>query len=199
MSKDKEQILPYEWSHMIDADDVEDKPLKLSLSPDAEARDRLASRLNILAIEDLKADLVLKREQGNMVIYIKGHIKANLRQACVVTLEPVETQLEEDFEAWFADAGQAITLAKAKQERLAKAGGGEVPILDERDDPEPIMNGQIDLGELVTQHLSLAINPYPHAEGVRYEYGDDEPQKVPEGFKTNPFEALKDWKSKIEE
>ena len=76
---------------------------------------------------------------------------------------------------------------------------GETPIINEQEDPEKIIGGKIDLGEVVTQHLSLAIDPYPHKEGVKYEYGDDEPEKVPEAFKNNPFAALKDWKSKLED
>ena len=188
-----------EWPYLIDADDVEGKPLRLSISPDEDQKAQLVNRLNILGIESLEADLSLKREQGNMVIHVEGHIKAQLKQSCVVTLEPLDTQVDETFEAWFADPDQAVTLAKAKHDRLTKTGGAEVPVLDERDDPEAIIDGQIDLGELVTQHLSLAINPYPHAEGVHYEYGDDEPKKVPEEFKNNPFAALKDWKSKLED
>ncbi len=200
MSKEALENLGNEWSHFIDADDVEAGPgLKLTISPDKTARERLLKRLGILGIEDLKADLSLKREQGNMVLHITGHIKAQLLQKCVVTLETLQTAVDEDFEAWFADPAQAVRLAKAKQEKLAKTGGGEVPVLDESEDPEAIVDGKIDLGELVTQHLSLSIEPYPHAEGVHYEYGDDEPQKVPEGFKTNPFEALKNWKAKLEE
>lgn len=193
------EISESEWSYILEADDVEAKPIKITISPDEQQKAQLVNRLNILAIDSLSADLELRREQGNMVVHISGHIKAALKQACVVTLEPVETYVDEAFEAWFADVDQAISLSKAKHDRMTKTGGAEVPILDEKDDPEPIIDGKIDLGELVTQHMSLAINPYPHAEGVHYEYGDDEPKKVPEEFKTNPFAALKDWKSKLDD
>ena len=134
-----------------------------------------------------------------MVVHVNGRIRATVKQPCVVTLEPVESRIDETFEAWFSDPDQAIALSKAKHDKMAKSAGGEVPMLDEKDDPEPIIDGQIDLGELVTQHLALALDPYPHAEGVKYEYGDDEPEKVPEEFKNNPFAALKDWKDKLDD
>jgi len=102
---------------------------------------------------------------------------------------------QEEFEGWFADKDAAVSLAKVRKEKMIEKGKTELPILEERDDPEPIVEGMIDLGELCVQHLSLAINPYPHAEGVEYEHGDDAAQGEGFSFK-NPFAALKDWKAK---
>ena len=71
----------------------------------------------------------------------------------------------------------------------------EVEILDEREDPEAVIYGRIDLGELVAQHISLAVPAYPQREGVEFEHGDEGielDKKSP--LRKNPFEALKDWK-----
>ena len=190
-------ILESEWSCLIEADDITAEKMRLSITPDKEARANLVRRLGVLGFDSLKADLELRREQGGMVVHVVGHINAVLQQACVVTLDPVEAKVSKAFEAWFADPDQAVTLAKAKHDKNVKASG-ETPILEECEDPEPIIDGKIDLGELVTQHLSLAIDPYPHAEGVHYEFGDDDQQKVPEAFKSNPFAKLKDWKAKLD-
>lgn len=192
------EVLESEWTHYLDADEVTGEKMRLTITPDSEARKNLIRRLGVLGFDSIKADLELQREQGGLVVHVKGHIKANLQQSCVVTLEPIETKVDENFEAWFADTQQAVALAKVKHDKQVKANG-ETPILEESEDPEPIVDGKIDLGELVTQHLSLAITPYPHKEGVHYEYGDDEPEKVPEAFKSNPFAALKDWKAKLQE
>ncbi|MFK7839199.1 MAG: DUF177 domain-containing protein [Bdellovibrionales bacterium] len=191
------EILESEWSHFFDADDVSDASVRMTITPDKDERKDLVRRLGILGVDMLKADLELTREQGGMVLHVKGHIHAVLKQACVVSLDEIETRVNDVFEAWFADSEQAVALAKVKHDKQVKANG-ETPIIDEAEDPEPIIEGKIDLGELVTQHLILLINPYPHKDGVEYEYGDDEPQKVPEAFKSNPFAALKDWKSKLD-
>lgn len=196
---DSAQDFTPEWSYLFGADDVESEAVKLTISPDADELSALCQRLSVLSFDSLTAELVLKRASGNMTVHIKARVKAALKQACVVTLEPVAAQVDEEFEAWFADPEQAVQLVKAKREKLTKSGAGEVPILEEKDDPEAIIDGNIDLGELVVQHLCLMVDSYPHAEGVVYEYGDDDPRKVPEEFKTNPFAALKDWKSKLEE
>jgi len=192
------EILEAEWSHFIDASEITGEKVRMTITPDKEARKNLVRRLGLLSIDSLKAELELQREQGGMVVHIGGNVQAVLQQSCVVTLDPIETKVNETFEAWFADPDQAIQLSKVKHDKNVKMNG-ETPILDEREDPEPIIDDQIDLGDLVTQHLSLAIDPYPHAKGVEYEYGDDNPKKVPEAFKNNPFAALKDWKAKLED
>ena len=140
--------------------------------------------------------MTLERDTGSMVIHVMGHIDAKITQSCVVTLEPIETTISENFEAWYADPAAAVSLTRARHDRQASKGSKEMPVLDERDDPEPVIDGKIDIGELVTQYLSLAIDPYPHKEGVRYEKGDDESGPVKSDLQKNPFAALKDWKNK---
>ena len=128
-------------------------------------------------------------------VHVQGIITAQIEQECVTSFKPVITDIKEDFDTWFADADTVISFVKAQQEKTAQ--GGEQPILPEQDDPEAIIDGKIDLGELIIQFLSLAIPPYPHADGVD-PVGDDPESAKPQngsGHK-NPFAALKDWKDK---
>jgi len=147
------EILEAEWSHFIDASEITGEKVRMTITPDKEARKNLVRRLGLLSIDSLKAELELQREQGGMVVHIGGNVQAVLQQSCVVTLDPIETKVNETFEAWFADPDQAIQLSKVKHDKNVKMNG-ETPILDEREDPEPIIDDQIDLGDLVTQHLS---------------------------------------------
>ena len=68
---------------------------------------------------------------------------------------------------------------------------------------EPLADGKIDAGELVAQHLSLAINPYPRASGlegkvdIAYPEFDDDPGGVSEE-RENPFLALAGWRASKE-
>ncbi|MCB1562140.1 MAG: DUF177 domain-containing protein [Alphaproteobacteria bacterium] len=193
---DKEKIVP-EWSFPVNVAEINGR-LALDIAPDEAERAALAKRFDLLSLEVLAAQIVLTREAGQMRVRVQGRFQASLLQACVVTLEPVEDRIEESFEAWFADQEQAVTLAKAKHDRLVKKGRSEVPLLDEQDDPEPIIDGKIDLGELVAQFLSLSINPFPHAPGVELpaEGEEENPVRMSAGETPNPFAALKDWKAK---
>ncbi len=194
MKRKKTEPLAPEWSYAIEADDVGSSPIHLHIEANEEERSALARRLGLEGIGGLSADMTLMRAQGNMVVHICGQLHADVTQLCVVSLEPVGTHVEEAFEGWFADPEAAISFAKVKQEKQGHKTHGETPILEEAEDPEPIVGGVIDLGELVTQYLALCLPPYPHREGVNYEVGDDTPvPEIPAEVK-NPFAALKKWK-----
>lgn len=201
MSEIPSHTLP-EWSYLVEEDRAGTDITDVKISPSPEEAEALCHRLNLLKLEGLKAQMTLERVSGGMVVHIKGHLTGHITQACVVSLEPVESDVDEEFEGWFANPDQAVILSKARRERQSKNGEGETPILDEKDDPEPIVNGHIDLGELATQYLSLAINPYPHAPGMgssdeatEERYTDDPGEDI----RRNPFAVLKNWKSGKEE
>lgn len=187
----------HEWYYPIEADHIGEDKKAIEISPDDSQKEALARRLGVAKIENLTAHLVLRRNQGNMVIYIQGEINAEIIQSCIITLAPVRQEISEKFEAWYADARQAVSFAKAKRERVNIKEKGEQPILDESEDPEAIIDGKIDLGELVTQHLSLAIDPYPRAQGAVSDVIDDEALKgEADTSYDNPFAALKEWRAK---
>lgn len=190
-----EDNLAPEWSHTVDVDTIEEKPLKLNISPNEEEVKALTKRLGVSGLDKFNVALSLKRQ--NQVIHVQGALSARVTQPCVVTLDPVETEIHDEFEAWYADPDAAISIAKVRREREMDKGKADLPMLDENEDPEAIVDGEIDLGELATQYLSLSINPYVHADGVEYEYGDEEGDKKPSETRENPFAALKDWKDKL--
>ena len=184
------------WKHIVNADELGVEVDELTLTPNEKDREKIANLFDILEVKALKADLKFKRVQGGLVIRIDGKFNADVLQRCVVTLDPVETHIEEDFKAWYADPEQAISFNKARQQREMQKQHGEAPIVDESDDPEPIEDGKIDLGDVVTQFLSLSIDPYVHKEGVEYEIGDDQNRPETSPARKNPFEKLKEWKDK---
>jgi len=121
------------------------------------------------------------------MVRVAGELEADVVQTCVVTLEPVPARVTEQFGALFAP------------EAMVPDPEDEIeidPNIAEEDIPEPMTNGRIDIGELTAQHLSLALDPYPHAEGIEFTgliEGDDEEEDgpgAPEPEKPNPFAAL---------
>lgn len=184
------------WVHNINADDAGLELTELNLEPSESDRKKIVDLLGVIEVKSLIADLTFKRVQGGLVVKIDGKYKADIEQSCVVTLEPIETHIEDSFSAWYADPDQAVSFNKARKQREMEKRHGEVPIVDEKDDPEPIINGKIDVGDVITQFLSMAIDPYPHKEGVEYEIGDDSPKGQPSAIRKNPFDKLKEWKDK---
>ena len=78
-----------------------------------------------------------------------------MTQACVVTLEPVASHIDEEVEALFLPQD-------SKLGRLGFEGGGEIMLdADGPDSPETFSGDTIDVGALAEQFFALAIDPYP--------------------------------------
>ncbi len=187
-----------EWSHLVEMEHIERGAKTINFEASAAQREDLARRLGVLSVEQAKASITLQKVGGGMVQAI-GMVEADVTQNCVVSLVPVTSHIRDDFEGWFGDKAAAVNFAKAKSDLDAKKGHVEQEMLDEAVDPEPIIGGKMDVGELATQYLCLAIDPYPHAPGVSAEFVATPPNtKAGEGaqMRKNPFEALKDWKEK---
>lgn len=185
-----------EWSYLVDVERLGDEPEIHTFEADDRQRTDIARRLAIASIEFAKASITLQRASGG-IIHAMGTIEADVTQACVVSQAPVAGHIEDEFEGWFGDKGSAVSFAKARTERELKKGNMEAEIMEESADPEPIVGGKIDIGELATQYLSLALDSYPRAEGTGNEYLIEPPDnKEGAAVRKSPFEALKDWKEK---
>ena len=125
----------------------------------------IAERLDILSIEDMSAELELFRDLTGDVNMV-GRIVADIVQACVVTLEPVAQRVDARLYQRFS--------ARAEEEE----GEDEDPV-------EPIVDDEIDVGDVIVQNLALALDPYPRAPDAAFEEVDDEAGKP-----TGPFAAL---------
>ncbi len=189
-------ISKQEWSYFIDSDDIGVNAVHIEISAPKDAFNALSKRLNVHSINEINAKITLQRNGVSKVIHVNGTINADLYQKCVITTEPVQEIISEDIHAWFADPNGAVSFAKAKRERMSRKEQNQLPIIEEHEDPEKIIDGKIDLGELVVQHISLALNPYPRTAGSEYSNQDSSLDDEPDGMYDNPFAALKDWKDK---
>ena len=172
-----------EFSRTIAVDDIGECEISMTIDANADERQALAKRFQLQGIDSLTAEMGVRAEANGRLYVVRGHLEAEVVQSCVVSLQPVPARVEERFAAVFhrSEARDIEDLAE-----LALGAGGDW------DDPEPIEGSTIDVGELVAQHLSLALDPYPRAPGVSAQgilaaHGSD---------KTSPFAALKTRKRK---
>src|SRR5260370_42694601 len=97
----------------------------------------------------------------------------------VVTLDPIENDIDEAIDLMFAPPEQIPALADLVDDDVESEA--EIP-----DPPEPIVNGVIDLGRLATDALLLGVDPYPREPGAVFE-----PQVAAVDPEDHPFAALK--------
>jgi hypothetical protein len=121
-------------------------------------------------------DLTLTREGR---VHVIGRVKARIGQSCVVTLDPIENDIDEAIDLIFAPPEQIPALADLIDD--AATSDAEIP-----DPPEPIVAGMIDLGRLATDALLLGVDPYPRKPGATFE-----PPAAPADPEDHPFAALK--------
>lgn len=166
------------WSHTVTVSQLAPETT-LTLEPSAETRAALARHAGALEVPELKATLeILADRRGD--VEVTGRITGRIIQPCVVTLEPVEGTIDEEVEVRFS--------AHARQDAVEP--GAEIEISAEAEDPpEPIVDGRIDLGAILTEFFSLGIDPYPRKPGVTW----TPPQ--PEEDADSPFAALAKLKS----
>lgn len=185
----------YEWSYPVDVTKIGEDGLSMDIEAPKESFIPLSRRLGLDDIREIKASLQIERNSVTKILHLNGTFEADIDQICVVTGEPVAEKVKDSFESWYAEPSDAVSFAKAKRDRMNAKEREEQPMLEEFDDPEKIIDGKIDVGEVVTQFLSLSLNPYPKQPGARGNFGEPL-EDAPEGTYNNPFAALKDWKVK---
>lgn len=112
-------------------------------------------------------------------VHVVGRVWGRIGQTCVVTLDPIDSEIDETVDVMFAPSEQIPQLADLAHEALASEA--EIP-----DGPEPMVDGVIDLGRLATDVLLLAIDPYPRKPGAVFE-----PELATADPEDHPFAALK--------
>ena len=164
-----------EFSRLVDCAALATGPVRETIEATAAEREVLARRFGLVALTRLGAEVTLAPTTAGQV-RLDGRLTAHVAQSCVVTLEPVEADIDENFTLYYAEAG-------------TPAGPSVDLPMDDEAWPEPIEDGRIDVGEAVAQQLALALDPYPRAPGASldpaYRADDAAPPKAP-----NPFAAL---------
>ena len=92
-------------------------------------------------------------------------MRALVTQTCAVSLEPFETLVSAPVELEFAPCRQPLGEPLSRK----MTAGGAAIFAGPQDPPDPIVNGQIDLGALAAEFLALNLDLYPRKPGVTFE------------------------------
>lgn len=172
------------FSHPVAVDRIPARGSRLRVEPGAAEREAVARWLDLPEVSEMSAEFELTPMGKTGLIRVNGRLTARVTQSCGVTLAPVETVVDEDI---------ALTFGPPEDE-----DGEEDDEIDidfhEADPPDPIIDGAIDLGAVMVEHLALGLDPFPRAAGAEFEApGDGEEAPEP---KANPFAVLASLKQK---
>ena len=166
------------WTVPVAVAQIPESGLHRDLHATAVERRALAELAGLREVASAEAVLDLAPMRGGRV-HVTGRVRARVGQTCVVTLEPVENDIDEAIDLVFAPPEQIPVLAHLIEE--AADNNAEIP-----DPPEPIVNGAIDLGRLAADALLLGIDPYPRKPGAVFDL-----PTIPPDPEDHPFAALK--------
>jgi hypothetical protein len=166
------------WRVPVTVAQIPDTGLHRDIEAGPAARDAMAEAAGLRELLSASASLDVTAKGGGR-FHVGGRVRARVGQTCVVTLDPIENDIDEPIDLVFAPPEQIPELSDLVDE-FAESGE-EIP-----DPPEPIVNGVIDLGRLATDALFLAIDPYPRKGDAVFE-----PPVVAADPEDHPFAALK--------
>lgn len=173
------------FSFMVKVAHISLNPVTVRISADKDELDRLARQWGVREVLSFDAEAALGRWKRDG-IRVKGKVTVSLIQDCVVTLEPVGQEIDEDFEAIFVPEGSRLA-------NRALDGHGEMFIdPDGPDAPEVFTGDSIDVGAVAAEFAALSIDPYPRTPGAGFaDLIEDDPVS---DKKPSPFAVLQGFK-----
>jgi hypothetical protein len=138
----------------------------------------LAQHNALPAVHSLQAELRARQRRGSG-LEIEGELRARLRQTCVTTLEEFDSELVEPIQMRFAPPRGEALRGRRRDEETTEI------TLDE-DPPDPLIGGVVDLGAVVSEFFTLALDPYPRKPGANFV----EPQPGDGAQAVSPFATL---------
>jgi hypothetical protein len=166
------------WSVPVTVAQIPEGGLHRDIEADAAARAAMAEVAGLREILSARASLDVTSIGGGR-FHVAGYVRSRIGQTCVVTLNPIENDIDEPIDLIFAPPEQIPDLADLVEETAES--NVEIP-----DPPEPIVNGVIDLGRIATDALFLGVDPYPRKPDAVFE-----PPVVAADPDDHPFAALK--------
>jgi hypothetical protein len=162
------------WSVPVTLHEVPVTGRRFELKADAATRAAIAKSADLRALPRLEAAFDVSRRESEG-LHVVGRVSATVGQVCVVTLDPIENEVEEMVDLILvADAALGV----------GDAPGGDAQKVATDEVPEPLLDATVDLGAIATEFLILGIDLYPRKPDAVF-------QAPPIEDKTeHPFAAL---------
>ncbi len=181
----EKEALPWAGIELeIDLEDIHKEGRKVTYALDDTQNKEICKQLDLIDISLSKCELFLTPKSQDKV-NLTGNIQAEITQQCSVTLEPLKSKINEDIQVEF---WPEHLMSDEKPDNFL----GEIEISDlDKEEPEKIQDGKINLGQYIFEVISTSIDPYPRKTGVELNWQDKEPGLNGDMTRAdNPFAAL---------
>lgn len=169
---EREKSAPVPWHVPVALDDVPEEGQHFDLAADEQTRAAVAQLAGLRDLPRLQASFDVSRH-GRAGLHVAGRVSAIAGQTCVVTLEPLVSEINEEIDLSFEPPPAASPQLKTEAPERTLDGN-----------TEPLLDGKVDLGALATEFLILGLDPYPRKPGAVFQPPADT------GADEGPFAAL---------
>ena len=148
------------FSRIVRVDALPRGGQNMTIEASPSEREALASLYKIPAVAALTAALRLE-QAGRDGVRVSGAVHGELTQTCSVSLEPFAATVDEVIDVRFAPRSEEDSVRGPK-------GKTETFSIADEDEPDPIIEGKIDVGALAAEFFALGLDPYPRKPGVEF-------------------------------
>ena len=167
-----------EFSRIVDLERISQAGMVREIAADEAERASLAERFAILAIDSLAARVSLRRT-GRGDVSLTARISARVVQECVVTLEPVHSEIDEEVTLLLRPVGEDALRQKTV-------------VIAADENFEPFAGDALDIGEAVAVELALSLDPFPRAPDADTALGPGGTADNSSEGSDSPFRALEE-------
>ncbi len=162
---------------IIKVDEIGSRVREISISADEKGRKDISERMGLVDIKSFDVDVKVKRIGKQNKFKVNGVFNSLVVQNCVVSLENFDKKYSDKFSVIFEEEH-----TKPELEDVFDA---------DSDDIEYIVDGKLDIGEIILEYFSLSLDDNPKKNGAKF---DERIEAKPEESKNNPFMVLKKLK-----
>lgn len=167
------------FSYPIVIDELTASEKKYHLKAGKQDLEYLKDVLNVESVKSFSAEIMLKLHKKEHRLNVWGSIDAELELKSVISLENFFKRYTPEFTALYD------TEASLKEIK-------ELEIELDEDEPDVILNGRLDLGQVAIEQLSLVMEDHPRKEGEVFSFVSEFDEEDTDSL--NPFSVLKKLK-----
>ncbi len=169
-----------DWTHTLA--EIPDDGLNVLQTAGQSELDAVAHALSLESCGALSADYTVKPAASGTYV-LNGRLCAEITQSCIVSLEPVTSKLDKKLAHRFAPNPDITGVGNADDQQVLAP-----------DAPELIENDTLDVGRLIFEVLSAAIDPYPRKQNAVFNPQSTQAKGNDNGRQSGAFSALTGWK-----
>jgi len=176
-----------DFSRLVDLTKLNLSGENQSISANPEERSSVATFLGLRAVDQLDGQFALN-PRGREVLLLSGTIFARVVHNCSISLEAVAADHKINVKLIYNNTAAV----KLKERDINFA-------VEDPEPPELILDGKLDLADIMLEHLILNLNPYPRAPGIVFDGFLEGSREDQEGYNSEnkPFAALSRLTAKL--